>query len=369
MRTHLPRRLGFALAPIAITCAVACGSSGSTSEPGATAGGDGGTGETSVDGGGLSDASAGSDGAARPDGGAANDGAVAPSGPKPVFVIPMENKDDSEIYGDTTDAPDINGTLMKTYAYATSFTDELAHSLPSEPHYVWMESGTNVFSDGTFSTDSDPSSANSTSNTEHLATQLTTAGISWTSYQEGITAGTCPTKSVTAQFYAAKHDPFVFFQDITGEPPSASSATCAAHHKALSSLASDLSSGGVSTYNFITPNLCNDMHGDANCPQGTATAGNITAGDNWLKNNLPPIVTYALAHDGYVFIVWDEGDALGLMPFIAIGNHVIAAKNGTVVYNHSSLLKSEEEILGVPVNSRVTGANDFADLFASGTFP
>ena len=343
--------------------AVACGSSGSTSNSGATAGGDGGTGEPSADGG-LSDANAGSDGSS-----VAKDGSIAPSGPKPVFVIPMENKDDSEIYGDTTDAPYINGTLMKTYAYATSFTDELAHTIPSEPHYVWMESGTNSFSDKTFSTDSDPSSTNSTSNTDHLATQLNAAGISWTSYQEGITAGTCPINSIAAQFYAAKHDPFVFFQDITGKPPSASAAACASHHKALSSLASDLSSGSVATYNFITPNLCNDMHGDTNCPQGTATAGNITAGDNWLKNNLPAIVTYALAHDGYVFIVWDEGDALGLMPFIAIGNHVIAAKDGTVVYNHSSLLKSEEEILGVPVSSRAMGANDFADLFASGTFP
>ncbi|MGH7329519.1 MAG: hypothetical protein ACREJX_14330, partial [Polyangiaceae bacterium] len=96
---------------------------------------------------------------------------------------------------------------------------------------------------------------------------------------------------------------------------------------------------------------------------------NIAAGDGWLKNNLQPIIDYALAHDGYVFVVWDEGDSLSLMPFIAIGKHVIAGKPGSVTYNHSSLLKSEEEILGVPVNSRVTSASDFADLFDPGTFP
>jgi len=33
------------------------------------------------------------------------------------------------------------------------------------------------------------------------------------------------------------------------------------------------------------------------------------------------------------------------------------------------VLKSTEEYLGVPVLASVTSANDFADLFAAGTFP
>jgi phosphatidylinositol-3-phosphatase len=296
------------------------------------------------------------------DGSAANDGATGSD--KVIFVIPMENKAQTQIYGDMTDAPYINGTLLTAYPHTTNFGDELP-ALESEPHYVWMESGANQFSDHTFSTDDDPSPTNSTSSTAHLVTQLQASGISWTSYQEGITAGTCPINSVTANFYAAKHDPFVFFQDVVGNPPSASNANCANHHKPITALSGDLTTNAVAAYNFITPNLCHEMHGDKNCPQGTATAANITAGDNWLKDNLPPIIDYALAHNGYVFVTWDEGDATNLIPFIAIGKNAIAARPGAVAYTHSSLLKSEEEIFGVPVLASAAGAADFSDLFTS----
>lgn len=40
---------------------------------------------------------------------------------KHVFVIAMENHDASQIYGNTTDAPYINNTLIPTYAHATNF--------------------------------------------------------------------------------------------------------------------------------------------------------------------------------------------------------------------------------------------------------
>src|SRR5215471_3458388 len=55
-----------------------------------------------------------------------------------VFVIAMENHDASQIYGNTSSAPYINNTLLPAYAHATNFNDELASSIPSEPHYVWM---------------------------------------------------------------------------------------------------------------------------------------------------------------------------------------------------------------------------------------
>lgn len=328
-------------------CACACGSSGNQADGGVPDSGD-----AAVQNDAQNDVGTGSD---------------SGSTQKVIFVIPLENRAQTAIYGNTTDAPYINGTLMTAYAHTTMFTDELP-ALDSEPHYIWMESGTNQFSDHTFTTDDDSSAANSTSSTAHLAAQLNTANISWTSYQEGITAGTCPISSITSAFYAAKHNPFVFFQDIAGSPPATTTTGCAAHHKPLTALTGDLA-GTVSTYNFITPNLCNDMHGDPGCSHADTDAANIKAGDDWLSANLQPIIDYALAHDGYVFITWDEGDATNLIPFIAIGKHAIAGHVGSVMYTHSSLLKSEEEILGIPVLSSVTSAADFTDLFDQGTFP
>src|ERR1700744_2833230 len=103
-----------------------------------------------------------------------------------VFVIAMENHDSTEIYGDTTDAPYINNTLIPSYAHATNFNDPLALSIPSEPHYVWMEAGPNAFPDHTFTTDNNPSSSNSTSSTAHLVTQIknSVGGATWMTYQE-----------------------------------------------------------------------------------------------------------------------------------------------------------------------------------------
>jgi hypothetical protein len=286
------------------------------------------------------------------------------SAKRTIFVIPMENEPSSAIYGNTTYAPYIN-SLIPSAAYAMHFQDELP-ALVSEPHYVWMEAGTNQFTDITFTSDADPSSSHSTSSTQHLVTQLEAAHVTWMSYQQGVTAGKCPVSSTGE--YAAKHDPMVFFQDVVGATPSSSNTYCAAHHKPYSAFAADLSAGNVAQYVFITPDLCHDMHGASSCPQGTSVNGNIQAGDTWLSTELPAILAYANAHDGVVFLVWDEGDNSNLIPFLALGPRI---KTGAVAttYTHSSQLKSIEEILGVPVLSTVQSANDFADLFQAGMFP
>jgi hypothetical protein len=286
---------------------------------------------------------------------------------KHVFVIAMENHDAKEVYGDTTDAPYINGTLIPAYAHSTNFNDDLALSLPSEPHYVWIEGGTNAFSDHTFTTDNDPSSSNSTSSTAHLSTQIKNAtnGVTWRSYQEGLdsSTGTCPIHS--SGFFAAKHDPFVFYQDTSGKPPSATDSYCASHHSPYSSFASDLGAGNVASYTFITPDLCHDMHGASGCPDSDL----IQQGDEWLSSELPRIITYVKANAGVIFVEWDEGDATLVMPFLAIGPGVKTNYTGTVKYNHSSIVKSVETILDLPILSKVSSANDLSDLFESGQYP
>jgi hypothetical protein len=280
-----------------------------------------------------------------------------------IFVIPMENKANSQIYGNTSDAPFINGLMGSSAAHATKFGDALP-SLPSEPHYVWMEAGTNAFSDKTFTSDSDSSSGNSTASTEHLVTQLTAAGVPWMSYQEGITAGTCPISSTG--HYVAKHNPFVFFQDVAGNPPSSSNAGCIQHHRPYSSFAGDLAAG-LTGFVFITPDECHDMHGALSCPSGIFDAANIKAGDTWLSQELPRIIQYTQDHaDAVIFLTWDEGNSSNLIPFLALGQHVRAGHTSTVTYSHSSLLKSIEQLLDVPVLPKVADATNFKDLFVDG---
>ncbi|CAN5605124.1 alkaline phosphatase family protein [soil metagenome] len=328
-------------APLCLVLVAACGSSGGS----------------------ATDANSGGDGTHHADASTVFEDAPAASG-RTIFVIPMENEPSSSIYGNMTNAPYING-LLASAARATMFTDELP-ALLSAPHYIWMEAGTNAFTDRTFSTDAVPSNANSTASPAHLVTQLEAAHVPWMSYQQGITSNTCPV--ATSGEYAPKHDPFVFFTDVAGSPPSASNPHCSAHHKSYADFAHDLQTG-LSGYVFITPDLCHDMHGDPQCPQGTVVAANIKAGDTWLSQELPAIIAYTQTHDALIFLTWDEGDSSNLVPFVAIGKHVTAGGTSSAMYTHSSMLKSTEEYLGVPVLPSVASATDFAGMFEAGTFP
>lgn len=240
-------------------------------------------------------------------------------------------------------------------------------SLPSEPHYIWMEGGTNVYTDHTFTNDNDPSATNSTASTDHLVTQLEAAQIPWMSYQEGITSNTCPI--ATSGHYAPKHDPFVFYRDVVGSPPSATNPRCAAHHKSYADFPADLAAG-LTGYIFITPDLCHDMHGAIDCPSFILDGPNIKAGDTWLSTELPRIIEYTQAHDdAVIFLTWDEGDNTNVIPLIAIGNYVVGGHTSTVTYSHSSLVRSIEELLGVPVLPSVTTAANFSDMFVADVFP
>jgi phospholipase C len=282
-----------------------------------------------------------------------------------VFIIVMENHGTASIYGNTTSAPYINNTLLPMYGRATNFIDKLP-SLPSEPHYIWMEAGTNAFSDYTFTNDNNPSSTNSTGSTAHLATQIIAAGSTWLSYQEDInsTTGACPISG--SGNYAPKHDPFIFFRDVSGSPPSKTNSYCAAHHKPLTALATDMTNNTVAAYNFITPNLCHDMH--SNTCSGSSDP--IKQGDTFLSNTVPGIINYVNAHQGVLLIAWDEPEgSTGMVPLIVIGPHVKPNYTSTIQYSHGSIVKSVEQILVLPILSTVTGENAFADFFDAGFYP
>lgn len=296
--------------------------------------------------------------AASPDAGSAPPEGSTAIGP--VFVIAMENRDANEIYGNFEDAPFINGTLMPRYAHATAFGDVLP-DLPSEPHYLLIEAGTNTFFDHTFANNDNPSPSNSTAETAHLVTQIATAGrgLGWMSYQEGINeaTGRCPIES--DGFYRPRHNPFVFFHDVAGNPPSQGEPSCAAHHRDVTALAADLSNGNVATYSFITPDLCHGMHGAPECPSSNA----IRAGDDWLAANLPPLIEFVHANGGVIFIFWEEGHHTATVPFLAVGPDVKPGYAGAVPYTHRSLLKTVEKLFGLPILPTVAGSTDLGDLF------
>jgi hypothetical protein len=279
-----------------------------------------------------------------------------------VFVIVMENTNWSSIQGNTTSAPYINSLLSRSDAsYAAQYFNPPGIH-PSEPNYIWMEAGDSKNLPGTtnFTSDGSPSATNETTTTDHLVTYLQNKGISWMGYMQGILSGTCPVSVVNS--YVPRHDPFVFFSDISGAPPSSSSANCSSHMAPLTQLATDLQNATFSKYAYIIPDLCNDMH-DVCSPLNNR----ILQGDRWLQNNLPTILnSQAYQNGGAIFITWDEaGSGDGPIGMIVLSPFAKGSGyHNSIHYDHSSLLRTEQEIFGVaPLLRNAANATDLSDLF------
>jgi hypothetical protein len=272
---------------------------------------------------------------------------------KTVFLIVLENKNWSAIQNSPS-APYIVHTLLPQASYALQYYNP-PNNHPSEPNYIWLEAGSNLGIRNDL-----PPSINHQRTTQHLVTLLDQAGISWKAYEEGISGSDCPLNGTLV--YAPKHNPMVYFDDVT-DNNNPHSAYCIAHERPYSELAADLQKNTVARYNFITPDLCHDMHGALSCP----TFDLIKSGDDWLSREVPKILdSRAYKDGGALFIVWDEATKddgpigmIVLSPYARGGGYT-----NTIHYTHSSTLRTIQEIFGVtPFLGDAADATDLRDLF------
>ena len=101
--------------------------------------------------------------------------------------------------------------------------------------------------------------------------------------------------------YVLKHDPFMLFTDIANNPQQADNVV------PLTQLTTDLNSNNVPQFVWISPNVCNDMHGGAaDCPYSNPNAI-IQDGDNFLSQWITAIMSSkARTGNSVIFITWDE---------------------------------------------------------------
>jgi phospholipase C len=247
-----------------------------------------------------------------------------------VFTIVMENHSQGDIFGNA-DAPYIN-RLAKQYAVAYGYHDSFVH--PSEANYLWMASGENF---GVLD-DNDPDSHHLDS-TSHLVDQIEMAGLDWKSYQESMGD---PCGLTSHGRYAAKHDPFVFFNDVNGWDGTKfhPELRCNQHVVDYSQLDVDLASGNIPDYVFITPNLDDDMHD-----------GSVKQGDTWLANEIPKILaSERFQAGGVLFLMWDEGSGYPVNddpPMIVISPNAKMGMASHEDYDESSYVKTVQSVLGV----------------------
>jgi phosphatidylinositol-3-phosphatase len=240
-----------------------------------------------------------------------------------IYVLLMENEEEGSVIGSSA-APYIN-SLARQYAQASQY---FGVSHPSLPNYLELLGGS-TFGISSDCTDCFVSAPN-------LADQLDAAHKSWKAYMEDMPS---PCFVGNAGYYAQKHDPFIYFNDIRTNP-----ARCA-NVVPLTRFSSDLAANALPDFVWITPNLCHDMH---DCP--------VSAGNSWLKGFLPQILHAPDWQTSALFLLWDEGTSNagccqiargGHIPMLVISPLVTPGFVSAVPYDHASVLLTIEDAWGL----------------------
>ena len=169
--------------------------------------------------------------------------------------------------------------------------------------------------------------------------QLTSAGISWAVYQEGMPSACSNVTSyndpVTQGQYNLYHNPAENYSTVY------KSSECQ-NVQPLSAL----NRSALPAVSFITPNYCDDMHGMStnqfpNCAVGSTALAQRS--DAWLANWVPQLVNAGAT----VFITYDEGS--GPLYAVETGPFVINGSKFTGATNHYGLLAGVEIAEGLPL--------------------
>jgi hypothetical protein len=262
-----------------------------------------------------------------------------------VIWILEENHSYGKIIGSSS-APYINA-LARECGLATNYHN-ISH--PSLPNYVGMTSGLALSRLRRFSDDCSPSSTCSTS-----APSILGQSPSWKAYEESMPSN-CDRRGRGE--YAVRHNPAPYFTKLSG---------CAIKDLPYTRLAPNLRAGTLPAFSFITPNLIDDMHD-----------GSVAQGDAWLKAHLPTILNSTEYRSGRtaVFITWDEGEG-GKSRNCATNTRDIGCHVATILispttkpktrsgalFNHYSLLRTTEELLGLPALGEAKRARSMRSAF------
>jgi hypothetical protein len=244
-----------------------------------------------------------------------------------------------------------------TAPYFTSFaaanvnmTNFYGVSHPSQPNYLDAFSGSNqgVTDDGHFTF---PASV------DNLAKQLVAAGKSWRVYAQNFPGACFDGDSITGGVdgpglpgqYVRKHNPAISFESVRLDPIQCVNIQPLANFDPTVDFA------------MVVPNMTNDMHD-----------GTTAQGDAFLQAFVP-LVTASPDWDHTLLIVtFDEGTTT-----INGGGHVYTAAAATwlapatvgTTYNHFSVLRTIEEVYGLPFLGSAATATTMTELLPATSTP
>jgi phosphatidylinositol-3-phosphatase len=322
MPTHLHRYLkatafliSIFLAFVILLPASGCGGgSNTTTNGGSSGGGNGG-------GGGGNGGGGGGNGGGGGTGGGGNGGGSSQPAFGHVFLIVEENHGFSSVIGNP-DMPYFN-SLASQNGLATQY---FANTHPSIGNYFMLTTGQIETNDDSFT---------GVISDDNLVRELIKASISWKSYAESLPQ-TGYTGGNTGS-YLQRHNPFSFFSDVVNDPAQAANLV------PFSQFAGDLAAGNLPAFTYIVPNVQDDAHN-----------GTLAQADQWLQQNIQPLLDSALFQkDGLLIITWDEAEDSdtahggGRIATLIISPKAKAGFQSQTFYQHQSALRLILSSLGV----------------------
>jgi hypothetical protein len=249
-----------------------------------------------------------------------------PKGEPPVriAVLVLENREYGEVIGNEA-MPFLN-ELAESGVLATRYY-AIAH--PSLVNYLAIVGGS------TFGIEENCEDCFARG--DSLAAQLSRAGLTWRGYMEDMPEACF--EGDAHDGYVKKHNPFMYFPDITSDPDLCANVVPATQ------LDVDMAADSLPAFSWIGPNLCHDAH---DCT--------LEEADSWLSE-LVPRVEERLGPGGFLVITFDEGESDAGCCGVARGGRIATILVGPGVragvpldrpVNHYSLLATIEDIFGLP---------------------
>ncbi|HEV7503888.1 MAG TPA: alkaline phosphatase family protein [Thermoanaerobaculia bacterium] len=210
---------------------------------------------------------------------------------------------------------------------------------PSQPNYIVIFSGheNHVTEDSCL-----PKRLSAPS----LGGSLLAANLTFTGYAEDLPS---PLQCEIG-FFARRHCPWTDFRDV----PANLSVP-------FSQFPTDFTQ--LPTVSFVIPNLNHDMHD-----------GTIKQADAWLRKNLDAYIQWAKSHNSLFILTWDENQWEGSEPVntkppqnqigtVLVGAMVTPGSTNDTTYNPHDLLRTIEDMYGLPLIGLTPGASDIVGIW------
>jgi hypothetical protein len=265
-----------------------------------------------------------------------------------VFLVVLENHSFSQVIGSPS-MPYLNSLATKQGLAANYF----ANVHPSIGNYFMLTVGSVETIDDTFS---------GTISDNNIVRALTASGKTWKAYLESVPTAAYLGDDVSP--YLKHHNPFAYLSDVV------SSSTQAANMVPFSQLAADIASSKLPSFGYIMPNAQDDAH---DCPGGALTCPDsdlLTAADNWLKNNIDPLIKSPAFGNSVLIITWDESTLTdldnigGQVATVVVGPRVRPGFRSTTHHQHQDTLRSILQALQVSnMPNAAATANSMGEFF------